>query len=96
MTVFDGVYATQLCTVPLPATTSPAWVSYGCSGVVDSTGVLFYALGSGSSPAGTWADFQLPTWRRSDAALSRSFVPIPAFHELRCIPPHSTQDGGRS
>lgn len=61
MTVFDGVYATALCTVPLPATTSPAWVSYSCSGVVDSTGVLFYALGSGSSPAGAWADFQLPT-----------------------------------
>ena len=61
LTVFDGVYATPLCTVALPASNSPKWLPYSCSGTADTTGVLFYALGSGSSPATAWADFQIPT-----------------------------------
>jgi hypothetical protein len=61
LTVFDGVYATQLCTVALPPSNYPNWLPYSCSGTADSSGVLFYALGSGSSPAGAWADFQIPT-----------------------------------
>jgi mannose-6-phosphate isomerase-like protein (cupin superfamily) len=61
LTVYDGVYATPLCTVALPSTNYPNWATYTCVGAADSTGVLFYSLGSGTSPAGAWVDFETPS-----------------------------------
>ncbi len=54
-----------LCTVTLPSTTFPNYNLYSCSGTADSTGILFYDLSSGSSPAGAWADFGAPSLQRN-------------------------------
>ncbi len=56
MYVGDGVYTTQLCQANLPSTAT-SWTQYTCTGTVDSTGDLFFAVGSGNDSGGAYANF---------------------------------------